>query len=75
MCDAPAIWTCVPQNLWYNAIAFSGRSSVVEHLLAKEKVMGSNPIARSAPSGIVTKRRNSGSELASWFFFLSHLTR
>ena len=26
----------------------SGRSSVVERLLAKEKVVGSNPIARSA---------------------------
>ncbi len=29
------------------ALAASGHSSVVEHLLAKEEVMGSNPIARS----------------------------
>ena len=30
-----------------NLLSFCGRGSVVEHLLAKEKVVGSNPIARS----------------------------
>ena len=33
--------------MWYNVWAHAGVVQLVEHLLAKEKVMGSNPIARS----------------------------
>ena len=37
-----------------------GRGSVVEHLLAKERVVGSNPIARSVFQGDVAKWKGSG---------------
>ena len=40
-------------------IAVCGRGSVVEHLLAKEKVVGSNPIARSLFKSAEGPRRRS----------------
>lgn len=36
----------------------AGVVQLVERLLAKEKVRGSSPLARSTPGGIVTERRN-----------------
>jgi hypothetical protein len=37
---------------WPESQVFCGRGSVVERLLAKEKVVGSNPIARSDDCGL-----------------------
>ena len=43
------IWfrPCRLWDLWYNALLEAGVVQLVERLLAKEKVMGSSPIARS----------------------------
>ncbi len=44
-----------------------GRGSVVERLLAKEKVVGSNPIARSNDGGLqIDKLVNQQSSLCKW---------
>ena len=41
-------WTCNIRDVVYiNVIQPSGRSSVVEHLVANEMVVGSSPITRS----------------------------
>ena len=41
---------------WYNGHTFAGVVQLVEHLLAKQEVTGSSPVARSGARVVATKR-------------------
>ena len=58
------VWASAPRSAKWPVSC--GRSSVVERLLAKEKVTGSNPVARFRPLSISPTITQAKNTLATW---------